>query len=237
MTMVYAAGLSGRSRSVFLGRNPVAFGVPWVFVLVAMLAAGCSTRPAVEAPSFSPDEVAQRAIAQYDKNGDGALDATEVEQCPGLQNLLKELDRGKDEDGKPLSGTHRQGKLTADEIAKRLEDFQATHIGRLGISCRVKLDGDPLVGATVTLVPEAFLGESFKRAGGVSDDRGYVRFQIEGQEGSGVACGYYRIEVSKLDNNSQETLPARYNKRTMLGREVSPLARVGMMINLNLTSS
>jgi hypothetical protein len=211
------------------------FVVPSVFVLTMVMAAGCSSH--VVEPSFSPAEAAQRAIAQYDKNRDGSLDATEVEACPGLKSLLQELDRGTDERGKPLSGTHRQGKLTAEEITKRLEDFQETHIGLLGVSCRVKLDDAPLVGATVTLVPEAFLGESFKRAKGTSDDQGLVRLQTEGQDGPGVPFGYYRIEVSKRDANDREMLPATYNTSSILGKEVSPLARGGVIIRLNLTSS
>jgi len=226
MKMVQTSGLS---RLLSLGRTSVWLAVsPSASCLLALamgLTAGCSGHPPIVEPAFSPTEAAQRAIAQYDKNGDGNLDAKELEDCPALLSVLKELDTNKD------------GKLSAEEIAKRLQGFQESHIGLLGINCRVKLDDAPLAGATVTLVPEAFLGNSFKPAKGVSDETGFVQLVTEGQEVAGVAFGYYRIEVSKKDGGGNETLPARYNTRTTLGKEVSPLARSGMAISLNLTGS
>src|SRR5262245_47204394 len=55
----------------------------WVLLLGA---AGCSDGKRVEPPDFSPEEAAKQAMAAYDKNGDGALDATELEQCPPLKS-------------------------------------------------------------------------------------------------------------------------------------------------------
>src|SRR5207302_7614851 len=84
---------------------------------LVLLIHGCSAR--VDMPPISPEEAAKQALAEYDKNKDGFLDANELEHCPALKNALKTLDKNKD------------GRLSADEIAERLTAFQATGVGLL----------------------------------------------------------------------------------------------------------
>jgi hypothetical protein len=86
----------------------------------------------------------------------------------------------------------------------------------------VHLDGKPLQGATVTYVPEKFMGSSIKPASGVSDERGTVPLIVEGEKLPGVQPGLYRVQISKKDASGQETIPARYNQDTILGAEVYP---------------
>jgi hypothetical protein len=187
-----------------------------------LLPAGCKARR-VAPPPVSPEEAAKQALAEYDKNGDGAIDTAEAERCPALRNSFRAIDKNGD------------GKLSAQEIADRIASYQEGQVGLVLVACQVTLDGKPLAGATVTFVPEKFLGDGFKRASGVSDDRGLVQPQTEGADGPGVACGFYRIEVSR-QAGGQETLPARYNVKTVLGLEVAPDAQRGVL-PLRLSSS
>src|SRR5262249_18714977 len=149
------------------------------------------------------------ALAEYDTNKDGALDAKELEACPALLSALKKIDKNND------------GRLTADEIADRLTYFQQPGMQQ-DVSVEVTLDGQPLAGATVTLVPEKFMGPSTRPASAVTDEAGTGTFRIEGS-GDPVAPGYYRVQVSK-NVGGRETVPAKYNAQTVLGQEVVPAA-------------
>lgn len=190
------------------------------------LLVGCSANGGrVAAPGFSPDAAAARALEDYDTNKDGFLDSHELERCPALKDSLKTLDRDGD------------GRLSAREIADRLATYQSSAIGRVNCSCQVRWERGPLAGALVTFVPEAFLGSSFKPAAGVSDDHGRVVLKTEGEDQPGLACGFYRITVSKKDASGRETLPARYNEHTILGREVAPAMRRGLTLHLSRTGA
>jgi hypothetical protein len=79
-----------------------------------------------------------------------------------------------------------------------------------------------LEGATVTLIPEKFLGDAVKPASGVTDGLGVANLATAGAEVPGVACGMYRVEVSKKNAVGRETIPTRYNQETILGVEVGP---------------
>ena len=184
----------------------------------AVLTFGCGggDRP----PNLSPEDAAKQAMAEYDKNGDGFLDAKELEHCPALKAALSTLD------------TNRDGKISAEEIAARLTFFKERNVGLFQPPCTVQLNGKPLEGATVTLVPEKFLVPAIKPAKGVSDRDGQVTLHPDGEERLGTSWGYFRIEVSKKDGGGKETLPARYNTQTVLGHEVAPGMRGGIVLNL-----
>ncbi len=92
-------------------------------------------------------------------------------------------------------------------------------------SCRLTLDRAPLVGATVTLIPEKFLGPNLLPATGTSNEQGLAMLTIAKEKlpnpnYSGVHVGLYRIEISKLAGGA-ETIPAHYNVNTQLGQEVA----------------
>jgi hypothetical protein len=183
---------------------------PWWVLLggLVLLAAGCSRDGGQAAPDVSPRAAADQALAEYDANKDGVLDAKEMEACPGLLGALKRIDKDND------------NRLTADEIADRLTFFQQQ--GMLGdASVSATLDGRPLAGATITLVPEKFMGSSIKSASAITDELGSGFFKMEGTEYIQVAFGYYRVQVSKKVQG-RETIPAKYNAQTVLGQEVSP---------------
>ena len=206
----------GHRKSVFRrGR------IAWVAVAAAsLLHAGCFGSSAISVPSISPDEAGRLALAEYDANGDGFLDAKELERCPALKGALKNVDKNGD------------GKLSADEISQRLAEFVASNTGIIGVPCRVQLNDTALEGATVTFVPEKFMGAGFAPASGVSDSRGQVILQLADQSVAGTRWGYYRIEVSKKDAAGVETLPPRYNTATTLGQEIAPDRREAIVLRL-----
>jgi hypothetical protein len=181
---------------------------------------GCSSKGGgpIAPPDFSPAEAARQAIAQYDKNGDGLLDAKELEQSPALKSALKELDKNKD------------GKLSQDEIADRLTESHA-QAAILTVTTTVTLNDRPLTGAKVSLVPEKFMGPTYKPATGVTDGGGIAVFQVEGLRVPGVPRGFYRVEVSKK-NGDQETIARRYNTETILGVEIGPDFRQPLVLKL-----
>ncbi len=173
---------------------------------LVLLAAGCrggAGGGAMVPPVYSADSAAAAAMAEYDADKDGALDAKELEHCPALKEALKRgLDKNKD------------GKVTADELVERLRMFQEDGIGSAFV--QVTLDGKPLAGATVTFTPEKFLGPSFKPATGTTGPEGTTMLQVDGQ--AAVAYGFYRVEISK-NAGGKETLPAKYNAQTTLGKD------------------
>jgi hypothetical protein len=173
------------------------------------VAVACSGRR-ISVPAIAAEQAGQEALAQYDVNKDGFLDKDELKMCPALASCLKAAD------------TNRDGRLSGDEITERLRSYQASRVGLSALAVKVTLDGKPLAGATVTLVPEKFLGDAIKPATGVTDDRGLARMATAGAEVPGVACGMFRIQVSKKDTGGRETLSMRYNQNTTLGTEVGP---------------
>lgn len=186
---------------------------------VLLVAAGCSGRR-IPAPQLNPEEAGRLAVAEYDRNKDGSLDAAELERCPSLKASLKALDTTKD------------GRLGEQEIAQRVTAYVTSRVGLMAVACQVTLDGAPLSGATVEFVPEKFLGAAVKPASGVSDGRGSVPLRVEGQDLPGVHCGFYRVQISKKNAAGKETLPERYNAKTLLGQEVGPDLEYGLRFDL-----
>lgn len=178
---------------------------------LALLAAGCSSSSGKAGLQILPKDAASQALAEYDTNKDGVLDAKELEACPGLLTALKRVDKNGD------------GRLTADEIADRIAFFQQQDT-QPDVTVEVILDGRPLPGATVTLVPEKFMGPAAKSASAVTNESGIGHLKTDGTNYVQVPCGYYRVQVSK-DAQGREVVPAKYNSQTTLGYEVSPDAQ------------
>src|SRR5262245_19135171 len=188
--------------------TPRAVASRWLILgALVLLTAGCS-RGGSAPVQISPRDAANQALAEYDTNKDGCLDAKELEACPGLMSALKRTDKDND------------NRLSADEIAERLAFFQEQGM-QADVSVEVLLDSRPLVGATVTLVPEKFMGPSIKPASTVTDELGTGYFKTEGSDYVQVAFGYYRVQVSK-NAGGRETVPAKYNTQTILGQEIAP---------------
>jgi hypothetical protein len=176
-------------------------------VSAIVLFAGCADNGG-GLPRFNGSAVAAAAMSEYDKNGDGTLDAKELANCPGLKALSSKL-------AKPT--------LTADDLTSRLAASAQYPDQLFDFPCYIWLDGRPLANAEVTLAPEKFMGERRKPAKGTTDDVGAVRtFKVDGLTKTGVPPGVYRLQVSKA-GPAGEMIPAKFNIETTLGCEVGPI--------------
>jgi hypothetical protein len=185
----------------------------WVsgFVWMGLLIAGCSSRPArIWPPTIDAGQAGEDAITEYDKNGNGQIDGDEFDAVPALKAALNKVDKDSDK------------QVSADEITKRIYEWQESRVGIYPLSCRVTLDGKPLANAEITFVPEKFLGPYVKPAKGKSGPNGSAMLTIDdpdlaAKRFSGAQCGFYKIEVT----GGGKTLPSKYNASTVLGEEVA----------------
>ena len=176
---------------------------------IVLLFVACSGGPSVpDRIDVSPRSADFQAFADYDANGDGELDATELEKCPALKVALSRCDKDGD------------GRLAPGEIADRIRDHQSADATIISGSVEITLDGAPLEGATVTFEPETFMGDMLRPVSATTnaDGRGY----LEGQnaEFPGIYLGFYRVRISKL-YQGKETIPSKYNSATELGYEAT----------------
>jgi hypothetical protein len=163
----------------------------------------------VEPPALDPRAAAAKALTDFDSNADGQLDSKELDACPGVKAVAKAIDTGHD------------GSLSADEIAARIQQWSAKRVALVAVNCAVVKNGQPLPGATVTFVPETFLGPNIKPASGMSDSTGRVELAVEGVPIAALAyCGFYRVEISRKEG-SKELIPAKFNRNTVLGKEIT----------------
>src|SRR5712671_1142505 len=176
-----------------------------LWLLLLSLPGGGCARTAFEAPRLDVKEIAGRALAEYDTNHDGYLDARELKQCPGLEKCLARFDLDKDK------------RLSREELEQGLTEYVESQVGLMAVVCKVMLNDEPLAGAVVVLEPEAFMGDSSKPARATTDEKGVARPRVEGAPGPGCHLGIYRVRITKADAGGRELLPARYNTQTQLG--------------------
>jgi hypothetical protein len=200
--------------------------------LLAALA-GCSSGPSrVTPPSISASGAASEAMEIYDKDGDGFIAGAELDEAASLKAAMATLDTDKD------------GKVSEDEIVKRIETWQSTSVGITSVDCRVTLDGKPLEGATVTFEPETYLGDGVLTAIGETAYGGICNPSIPKENRpspdwpSGIQYGLFKVRVSKQDNG-KELIPPKYNTETILGQQISfdDPALKSQLIKIDLTSN
>jgi hypothetical protein len=181
--------------------------VLWGVVIVVM--AGCSRFPdPPDKPDLNPSKAGSLAIEEYDANGDGKIDADEIKSSPGLMEALQMTDKDGD------------GSLTADEISVRVGEWLDGGTVVFTQSTGVSLDGKPLAGATVTYDPEPFLAHAVEPSSGVTDEQGIAFPKGQDAKYPGLYTGVYRVRISKIVDG-QQTIPARYNTETILGKEIA----------------
>ncbi|HVS37757.1 MAG TPA: hypothetical protein VMS17_19500, partial [Gemmataceae bacterium] len=198
---------SGRTRERLMNKRVLAA----LLVLPSALAGGCGG--AIAPSRINPAAAAARAMADYDSNKDGYLDAHELDACPGLKSCLPRYDADRD------------GRLSRAELEAGLAPYKGVPIGLMNTVCTVTLNGSSLIGADVQFEPESFLADVVKPAHGTTDDHGAAVMQTDGAPLPGCNLGVYRVRISKKDSAGKETLPARYNTATQLGIELGPDAR------------
>ena len=110
--------------------------------------------------------MADAAMEQSDKNGDGVLDAAELAAAPGLKAAAEAEGGGAD--------VNADGKLSRDEIRDRIAYYEDRATGYEIASIEVFVGQQPLGGATVELVPESFLSGVLESATGTTGELVYV---------------------------------------------------------------
>ena len=183
-------------------------------VFSGVLVCGCSFRPSrVEVPQIDPAQAAAAAAEQYDSDGDQNISESESPACPALAGSFK------------LYDADHNGLVSKAEIQSRLEAMLGSGIGRMPCMCVVYAgDSDrPIVGARVRVVPEPFLGGAIQPGEGVTNQRGIAKpVTIDAPPGlPGIEFGLYRVQIT----HDRLKIPARYNTKTELGFELSPLER------------
>ena len=180
-----------------------------VLLVPACFLLGCGGQPAVVSTmEWDAEGSAKLAMQQFDTDGDGYLVADELQQCPAFVEALPRMDA----DG--------NGVLIESEVRNRILHLQNSPVKIIQGAVRVLMDGRPLVGATVTLTPEKFMGDSVSTVSGLTDDSGVAYLSGHNSDFPGIYLGYYRVAVSKIDGGT-ETIPAKYNTETTLGYEAT----------------
>ena len=191
-------------------------------LLLGLASAGCGDKAnsPVPVPSYDAQAMGKAAVSQLDKNGNGTVEGAELDACPGLKAALPNID------------TNHDNKLSAEELTARFLSYRAA--GAVGSSVRVTLDGAPLIDATVTFTPEAFMCDAISEATAQTGADGTAtNFTANGRTTPGLASGVYRVAVTRSGVN----IPAKFNTQTTLGCEVSAGGRGGSSIlELKLTS-
>ena len=119
-----------------------------------------------------------------------------------------------------------QRQLSFEELRARLQLYIDARVAIHTFPILVTKGGQPLVGATVKLFPEEFLAAVIEPAEGVTDDAGHVfpsiavDPELRARGTQGFRSGVYRVEVSKVDDDGKELIPARYNVDSDLGLEI-----------------
>jgi hypothetical protein len=172
-------------------------------------------------PAVDPAAAAAKAIELYDKDGNAALNQTELAASPGILAALARYD------------TDGNREVSKAEIELRMKSmFSSSGAPWIAVQCQIMQNGRPLSGATVRFVPEPFLADSLQPASGVTDAEGYVNPKVAEEELpedqkslSIMQPGVYRVEVDHASVKKPHKL---------LGCEVDYLARGGTAMVLKL---
>jgi hypothetical protein len=189
------------------------FGVnSFVATSLTLVTLGCTRNSATNNPLAM--DVGQKVIRRNDKNGDGLLTVSELSGLYGNRSSFRE---GYDLDG--------DEKLSRDEIASRIDSWQKEGPTRHVVDVTVTLDGSPLAGATVRMVPDFAPGDSSQVEVGQTDATGTAHMEVALEDLSqalrnpdyrGVFGSNYKIEVT----HSQRKIPARNNVNSELRVDV-----------------
>jgi hypothetical protein len=191
------------------------FQLDMVVVLCA-LCAGCSGAPGrVFAPNVDPDQAAKLALQELDQNGDSVLQSEELKACPPLVHAMEIYDADHD------------GILTKNELVAGISRWASARTGAILLPFRAQLDGRPLAGAKVKLIPVSFLENTIKPAQGTTDKRGAGMLGLAPEDRPSnaprlplVPPGLYRVEIT----HPSTEIPARFNSQSEIGLETSVAA-------------
>jgi len=184
--------------------------LPLALLPLIVVFCGCSGGPAPpDQPGLDASSASAKAMEIYDKNSDNQLDAEERQASPALELAMETMDENND------------GMLGRAEIKQRIEEWQNadTIINTQGVE--VYRNGQPVEGATVTLVPEEFLQPTIQVTQGTTNADGFALPEGQDAQYPGIYLGLYRVKISK-QQDGRETIPPRFNSETTLAIEVAP---------------
>ena len=195
-----------------LGWYRLAERISGAFISVVAIGciAGCFGPGRVTPPKIDAVGAARAAIQQHDRDGDDFISAGELDQAPGLRASRAD--------------SNRDGRVTADEIASRINKWQTDRVGLISFVVRITFNDKPLKGAVVEFIPEEFLSGWIEPASGTTDGNGLAFIGMDStllrkdlRRTPLMHCGIYRVEVT----HPQIQISARYNTKTTLGQEVA----------------
>jgi hypothetical protein len=147
---------------------------------------GCQKPSVSQVTGFDPATATKQAWETYDQNKDGKLSADEMTKSPPLSEGAKRAD------------TNRDGILTVDEFKKRLDTAHASRSLHL-FQVRVTSGGKPLRDASISFVPESFLGEGLQSYSGKTTADGLCALEGDNKKSLGIPDGYYTIRIVQAE--------------------------------------
>ena len=196
--------------------------VAFTFVLSVIFLAGCgsSSEETFSKVKLDPDQIAADIMAEYDTDSDGEISKSELKKSDGLSMLTSGQEMMQPE---MRLDSDESGTISEAEFANKFREcFKSM---RQSYSCRVTYRGRPLPGATVTLVPESFMGDAPTASGETNED-GVC--DVVGEDGLiGTVPGIYKIEVT----HPEVKIPSKYNTAMTLGTALdttNPYAQAGV---------
>jgi len=160
----------------------------FLFLSVLIFVLGCG-RAKPTAPKLDPPSMAAKAVELYDSNGNGKIDGGELDKTPALKFALKEMDEDKDK------------ALSANEIQKRLEAWQASGITLTAPLFQCKIGGKMVKEGTMKLTPEPFLGETFPAAEGTFVNGACQPAAPNAGNYQAIPVGFYTVEVTSPEGS------------------------------------
>lgn len=151
--------------------------------LVAALA-GCSKSSISQLRTNSPDAAAGLALDLYDANRDGKISQDELAKSLSLV------------DGRSRIDSNNDHAIDRAELVARFQKHDQMS-DAVSFSLQVLNKGAPMSGATVTYVPEPFMGEGKQSYVGTVADNGFCT--LEGEQahmpGGSVPTGFYKVHI------------------------------------------
>lgn len=198
-----------------------------VMASTGLLLVGCSWQaPGIAGVQIDADRASKAILEEYDKDDNGRLSKDEAAEVPAIGSRQAWYDQ--DHDGQISERELRGGLLTIFD----------PKIGLVTATCEVTRNGRALSGAKVEFVPLAALKEAIPAAEGTTDDDGAARLTIKPDELPAHAPtiaglmrpGLYSVQVT----HPSMKIPAEYNTKTTLSREVSNHSTAGGPLKIQL---
>jgi hypothetical protein len=188
---------------------------------------GCNGGAAAIPPvKVNFERVVEQLLTDYDVDKNLALSKSELDAHPAVAECLSRCRRD------------RGDEISADQLERFLQAIFDPRAALVGASCVVRRNGQPLSGAEVRFVPLPAFEGVLPTGSGVSDSYGAAMITPprealpeEAPAAPGLMPpGLYLVEVS----HPSVTIPEKYNRNTVLGKEVSSetVYRGALAVNL-----